>query len=86
MILKKVFLLKASNLGLRSPLLSSRRPQYVNEISDICNHFQAHGSDNLNVSLLTIIKRVKEFLNSDYQMYPLFLSKALKGIRLSTEY
>ena len=86
MNMKKIFLIKASNTGIRSPLLLSRRPQYVNEISDICNHFQAHGSENLSVSLLTIIKRVKEFLNSDYQMYPLFLSKALKGIRLSTEY
>ena len=51
MNMKKIFLIKASNTGTRSPLLLSRWPQYVNEISDICKHFQAHGSGNLSVFL-----------------------------------
>ena len=86
MNMKKIILIKASDPGIRSLLLLSSRPQYVNKISDICNHFQAHGSGNLSISLLTLIKQIKEFLASDYLMYPLFLGKALKGIRLSTEY
>ena len=84
--MRKILLFRASKPGIGLPLLSSFRPRYVNEISDICIHFQAHGSGNWSISLLTLIKQIKEFLNSDYQMYPLFLSKALKRICLSTEY
>ena len=84
--MRKILLFRASKPGIGLLLLSSFRLQYVNEISDICIHFQAHGSGNWSISLLTLIKQIKEFLASPYLICPFFFSSALKGIHLSPKY
>ena len=84
--MRKILLFRASKPGIGLLLLSSFILRYVNEISDICIHFQAHGSGNRSISLLTLIKQIKEFLASFQLICPLDLSSALKGIHLSTKY